>query len=101
MNLKTFYGEGRINGNIGVFVAKASDMDTARDNISRGVSLREQVQRPNTLYKAGPKQEELLEEAIEGGGGGMKGYRAYKLDNNTHFLEFFEIPREDEEDEQP
>ena len=88
--MKTFFGEGRINGNSGTFVAKAYEMDTARDNISRGVAMKAMVHKPNLMLKANPKMEELLDEAIEKGDGGMKGYRTYKLDMNTWFLEFWD-----------
>ena len=88
--MKTFYGEGRIHGNIGTFVAKANDIDTARDNISRGVASKEMVRRPNTLHKANFKMEELLQDAIDAGYGGMKGYRTYDIGFNTHFLEFWD-----------
>lgn len=97
--MKTFYGEGRINGNLGIFVAKADEMDTARDNISRGVSMKELVRRPNTLYVAKAEKESLLEEAIEKGYGGMRGYRTYDIGHNTWFLEFFELPLHKAEEE--
>ena len=98
--MKTFYGEGRVWGNAGVFVAHTNTMDEARDAIWRATSSKEQVQRPNLLKTATPKVEAILE-AREEKGPDVRYDKSYQFTSNVTFLEFAEMSQfeEDKEDD--
>jgi hypothetical protein len=100
--MKTFYGSGRVNGNIGTFFVEADNMEQARSNFWNSTSRREGVQLPNLLKTATPAIEEQLMDAAEKGEGqkpGIGKYTAYNLGDGVTFLEFWE-PREEEKEEE-
>jgi len=99
--MKTFYGSGRVYGNIGTFFVEADNMEQARSNFWNSTSRHEGVQLPNLLQTATPAMEEQLTSAAEKGEGqkpGIGKHITYNLGDGVTFLEFFE-PREEEKEE--
>ena len=100
MELHMYYGEGRLRGNIGIYVVEqAEDAWDAERLLRNATASKEQVHRPK-LVKAEPAEAEAIYDSLESADDPTRRNKVYKLGYGVSFFEFAELRDFEAQDEE-